>query len=192
MDTSRRTLVTSSLLVTSVHLLVTSVQLVSLARVTSRLLVTSVPLLVTSVRLLVARIHLLVTRVPLLVTRVHLLVACVCLLVACVHLLVTRVPLLVTRVHVLVTRFPPASDVHKCDLILGNLPFWHMQDFWKTQLKISAFFLKLIFFHIWIKPLLNLIYNIDDYVRPCSDFTCVGYQLTWVICSGDEMVKPKS
>ena len=34
----------------------------------------------------------------------------------------------------------------------------------------------------------------DDYIRPCSNFTCVGQQVitNWVICSGAGMAKTLS
>ena len=63
--------------------------------------------------------------------------------------------------------------------------------FGKTQMKISTIFFKLIFLHIGIKQLLNLlavkfhthsfffIGYMDDYIRPCSNFTCVGQQVTY-------------
>ena len=63
--------------------------------------------------------------------------------------------------------------------------------FGKTQLKISTISSILIFFHTWIKQLLNLLAvtfhthsffflgDMDDYIRPCSNFTCVGQQLTY-------------
>ena len=59
-----------------------------------------------------------------------------------------------------------------CDWILENLPFWHKQYFEKTQLKIFIMLFKLIFLHIWLKQLLNLLAHTksfffsedDDYI----------------------------
>ena len=58
--------------------------------------------------------------------------------------------------------------------------------FGKTQMKISTLSFKLIFLHIWIKQLLNLLavkfhthsffflVDMDDYIRPCSNFHMRG------------------
>ena len=73
-----------------------------------------------------------------------------------------------------------------CDRILENLPFWHKQTFLENSNENFNKFLKINFLHIWIKQLLNLLAvkfhthsffflgDMDDYIRPCSNFTCMG------------------
>jgi len=64
-------------------------------------------------------------------------------------------------------------------------PYLLAQDFWENTNENF----KINFLHIWIKQLLNLLAmkfhthsffplgDMDDYIRPCSNFTWVGQQL---------------
>ena len=78
------------------------------------------------------------------------------------------------------------------------------KNFGKVQMKISIFKKKNYFSHLdkaTIKPSccevshpkLLFLGDMDDCIRPCSNFTCVGNQLTYelVICSGAGMAKTK-